>query len=458
MKSLGISITRGSLSAVLWEQSLFSSKMEGACSVTCNEPFGGPEDISRLAEEVRKIAGPGNLPPAVLSLPPAWTFVRRVTLPVHDLPRAKKMHIAELEGNLPIEDDEILSDILPSPPGETGTFLSIASERSSVEKAVAAFTAAGFRLDRAITDHVSLLCAVLSSKGDFSGLVFSDRNDLVALRLSGGAVASVRQFPGAIADTPTVLESGIRELLDADPQGILSAPCVVFGILPPPLAEILLHAEPFVLPGAAGDPSPLAYGAALAPFYGKKTGGFSLRTSAEAGSERARQRFRLRMAAAAAAVAVLAVSGSIGITRWAEAKKVARVRTEIRKEFTEAVPGVKVVVQETTQIRERIRALERQSKELGTDFPDVASMLVHVSRALPSDGNISVREFTFESGRLKVTGDAKSSQFVEAFRTGLLAAFGAGTNVTVQEAEGSARNGNVRYTILIEKEDKGRAS
>jgi hypothetical protein len=457
LKSLGISITRHSLSAVLWEQTLFASRMEGACTVPCDEPFGGSGDIDRLAEEVRKIAGAVGLPPAVLSLPPAWTFLRRVTLPVPDLPRAKKMHIAELEGNLPIEDEEILSDILPSPAGETGTFLAIAARRSSVEKTVAAFTAAGFRLDRAITDHVSLLCAVLSSKGEFSGLVFSDLNDLLALRLSGGTIASARQFPESIGATPGELESGIREVLDVHAEGILSPPSVVFGNLPPPLAENLLHAAPFVLPDEAEDASPLAYGAALSPFYGKETGGFSLRTSAEAESERTRQQFRVRIAAVAAAVAVLAASGSIGIARWAETKKVARIRAEIRKEFTEAVPGVKVIVQETAQIREKIQSLDRQRKELGADFPEVTLMLGRVSRALPGDGRISVRELSFDSGRLKVEGDAGSSQLVETFRTALLTAFGPETNVTVQESEGSARNGNVRYTILIEKEDDARA-
>lgn len=457
MKSLGISITCHSLSAVLWEQTLFASGMVGTCTVPCEEPFGGPGDIARLAEEVHKIAGNGSLPPAVLSLPPAWTFLRRVTLPVPDLPRAKKMHIAELEGNLPIEDEEILSDILPSPAGETGTFLAIAARRSSVEKTVAAFTAAGFRPDRAITDHVSLLCAVLSAKDAFSGLVFSDLNDLMALRLSGGTVVSARQFPESIGAAPEELESGIREVLDADAHGILSHPSVVFGNLPPPLVEILLHVESFVLPDEAEDASPLAYGAALSPFYSKETGGFSLRTSAEAESERARHQFRVRIAAVAAAVAVLAASGSIGIARWAETKKVARIRTEIRKEFTEAVPGVKVK-EEMAQIREKIHSLDRQRKELGADFPEATSMLGKVSRALPGDGNISVRELSFDSGRLKVEGDAGSSQLVETFRTALLTAFGPETNVTVQEAEGSARNGNVRYTILIEKEGEGRVS
>jgi hypothetical protein len=458
MKSLGISIGRNTLSAVVWEQSLLSSRMEGACSIPCEEPYGGPEDIVRLAQEVRKIVGAGGFPPAVLSLPPAWTFLRRVSLPVSDLPRAKKMHITDLEGNLPIEDEEILSDILPSPPGEKGTFFAIAARRSDVEKTVAAFTAAGFRPDRAITDHVSLLCAVHSTRGGFSGLVYSDRNDIVALRLSGGALASARQFPETITANPEELESGIREILGADEFGP-PPPALLLGNLPTPLADIVPDAVPFVPPAdTAEDASPFAYGAALVPFYGKETGGFSLRTSAEAESERAKRQFRIRVAAVAVVVAVLAASASLGIAQWSGSKKVSRIRAEIRKEFTEAVPGVKVVVQETAQIRGKILSLSRQSKELGIDFPEATFMLGLVSRALPEGGDISVREVSFDSGRLQIAGDAGSAKQVETFRTALVNDFGPKTKVNVQESEGSARGGKLRYTILIEKEAKGRAS
>ncbi|HZD54923.1 MAG TPA: hypothetical protein VE080_01590, partial [Candidatus Aquicultoraceae bacterium] len=195
MRSLGISIGRERLSAVLWEQSLLSAKMAGCCEVTCGEPYGTPEDIARLAEEIRRATGPGALPPAVLSLPPAWTYLRRISLPVSDLPRAKKMHIAELEGSLPIEDEEILSDVLPAVPGEKGTFLAIAARRPAVEKAADAFTAAGFRPDRTITDHVALLCAVLSDRRGFTGWILSALGDIVALSLTGGGATTGRQFP-----------------------------------------------------------------------------------------------------------------------------------------------------------------------------------------------------------------------------------------------------------------------
>lgn len=456
MRSLGISITRNVLSAVLWEHSLLSSKMEGSCEVPCTDPYGSGEDIARLAEEVRRIAGPGPLPSAVLSLPPAWTFLRMIRLPVTDLPRAKKMHIAELEGNLPIDDEEILSDILPA--GEPGTFLAVAARRSAVEKVVSSFTEAGFRPDRAITDHVSLLCAVLSSKKGFSGLVFSDRSDFVALRLSGGAVAAARQFPEAIAATPEELVNGIREILEADAHGGSPRPSVVVGDLPPPLAELLPHPDPFVAPGAAGIASPLAYGAAVAPFFGRETGNFSLRTSAEAETERVRNRSRVRIAVALGVVALISLVGTILVAQWAEGKKVSQIRAQIRKEFTEAVPGVKVVVQETAQIREKIQALARQRKELGSDFPEPTALLAKVSQALPANQNVSVREVSFDSGRLRLQGDAGSAELVETFRTSLVAAFGPDTTVTVQESEGSVRGGNVRYTILIEKEGNGRAS
>jgi type II secretion system protein L len=455
LRNLGISIARNVLSAVLWEHSLRSSKMEGSCEVPCTEPYGSGEDIARLAEEVRRIAGPGPLPSAVLSLPPAWTFLRRIRLPVTDLPRAKKMHIAELEGNLPIDDEEILSDILPA--GEPGAFLAVAARRSAVEKVVSSFTEAGFRPDRAITDHVSLLCAVLSSKKGFSGLVFSDWSDFVALRLSGGAVAAAHQFPEAIVATPGELVNEIRELLEADAHSASPQASIVVGDLPPPLAELLPHPDPFVAPGPAGAASPLAYGAALAPFFGRETGNFSLRTSAEAETERVRNLSRIRIAAALGLIALISLVGTILVAQWAEGKKVSQIRAQIRKEFTEAVPGVKVV-KETAQIQEKIRALARQGKELGSDFPEPTALLAKVSQALPANQNVSVREVSFDSGRLRLQGDARSAELVETFRTSLVAVFGPDTTVTVQESGGSAREGNVRFTILIEKGGNGRVS
>ncbi len=458
MKILGISIARTRLSAVLWNQSLFSARPDGAVSVHCTEPYGTPDDIALLADEVKRIAGKAPLPPAVLSLPPAWTFLRRISLPVPDLPRAKKMHIAELEGNLPIEDEEILSDILPSPPGEEGTFLAIAARRSAVEKAVDAFAASGFRPYRTVTDHVSLLCAVVSSRNGFSGLVSSDQNDFVVLRVAGGAVATARQFPEETAANREDLAEELRKIRETAGNGPPAREYVVFGNPFPSLAEGGVSATPFIPPPGVGEETSVAYGAAIAPFCGKETGGFSLRTSAEDESERTRQAFRVRVASAAAAAVILCATGSIGVARWSGEKKVSRIKAEIRKEFTEAVPGVKVIVQETAQIREKVRSLSRQKKELGLDFPEPAEMLGTLSRAFPTSGTLSVREVSFDQGRLRVAGDAGSAQQVEAFREALVKAFGPEAGVKVQEAEGSARGGSVRYTILIEKGSEDRAS
>jgi len=157
-------------------------------------------------------------------------------------------------------------------------------------------------------------------------------------------------------------------------------------------------------------------------------------------------------------IALISLVGTILVAQWAEGKKVSQIRAQIRKEFTEAVPGVKVVVQETAQIREKIQALARQRKELGADFPEPTALLAKVSQALPANQNVSVREVSFDSGRLRLQGDAGSAELVETFRTSLVAAYGPEATVTVQESEGSARGGNVRFTILIEKGGNGRAS
>lgn len=457
MKSLGISITRDRLFAVLREQSLVSSRPELACSVPCKEPFGGPGDYTRLAEEIRTGANGKPLPPAVLSIPPSWTYLRKVKLPVSDLPRAKKVHLSELEGNLPIGDDEILSDILPSAPGESGIFLAIAARRSVVEKTVSFITDAGFPLDRVITDHVSLLLAASSGKMPVSGILLSTLSDLSILRVEGGALLWARQFPWDPESMPEEQALEIRDLLTGNDDGPTRLPVTVFGEVP-----AFLSGHPSLVPHSASidtaGGSPIAHGAALAPFFAKETGGFSLRTSAETEAERARGKTRTRIAIAAAGISLLVLAGSIEIAQYAGNTKVSRVRSQIRKEFTETVPGAKVIVQETAQIREKIRSLARQQKELGGDVPDPSMILGKVSAALPKDGNILVREAVFESGRLRLTGDAPSGQLVETFRASLVDAFGPGTTVTVQESEGSARGGTVKYTILIQSGGNGLAS
>ncbi len=459
MKTLGVSISRNHLSATLREQSLLSSRMAFSCTVPCREPFGGPEDAARLAEEVRKATGDNGLPPVVLSLPPSWTYLRQVALPVEDLERAKKIHVAELEGNLPIEDEEILSDLLPSPPGSAGRFLAIAARRSAVEKSVTTFTGAGFPLDRVITDHVSLLSALLSEKDLPEGLLLSTLSDIVVLRVESGSVRWARQFPADLASEPAELANQWKEILRADPASGNTLPVTVVGGIPGALSAELAGAARFTgSPGASdGDGSLLAYGAALAPSQSAELGGFSLRTSAEAESQRDRQRRRIRVVSAAAAVAGLSVVGSLEAARWAEGKKVALVRAQIRKEFSEAVPGAKAGAQETAQIREKIQSLQRQQKELGTDFAALSDLLMKVSRALPAKETIAVREVSLDAGRLRLTGEAGGAPIVESYRSALSAALGPEMTVTVQEALASAKAGSIRFTILVEKGTPGRA-
>ncbi len=459
MRSLGISIARQSLSAFVWEQSPFASKAVASATVPCTEHFGGIDDFRRLAEEIRRAAGGNGLPPAVVSIPPSWTFIRRIQLPVPDLPRAKKMHVSELEGNLPIDDGDILSDLLPPPRGvEAGRHLAVAARRSAVEKTAAAVLEAGFRLDRVVTDHVSILCAALAAKAPADGLIVSGLGEIVVLRLSGGAVLWARQFPADPAGIDPGIQREIGELLDEGLGETPAVPVAVMGDVPGPLAARLAGAFRIKPPGDAVDGALPAYGAALVPFSSAETGGFSLRTSAATDAERKREKRRIVIAAAAAAVAVISAAVAIEMVSWAEGKKVAQVRAQIRNEFSAAVPGVKTVVRETVQMKDKIQSLARQQKDLGADVPGPYEMLAKVSQSLPPRESISVREAAYDSGRLRLAGEAGSSRLVETFRAALAEAFGPGTGVTVQEAGGAARGGSVRFTILIEKDGKRRAS
>lgn len=267
----------------------------------------------------------------------------------------------------------------------------------------------------------------------------------------------VRQFPSSMASDGVGMTEEWRNMLKADLSRDAALPVSLLGEAPTSLAGELAGASPFRLPDA-GDAPPLAYGAARVFSFSKELGAFSLRTSAEAESELGRRKRRTRIAAIAAGLAAVSAVASLEVAKWSQERKVANVRAQIRKEFSEAVPGAKAAVQETAQIRGKIQALRRQQKEMGIDSAGVSSSLMKVSQALPPKENILMKEISFEAGRIRLSGEAGDSGLVEKYRTALAAAFGPEIGVTVQESRGVAKSGAIRFTIQIEKASPGRAS
>ncbi|HEX8042774.1 hypothetical protein [Candidatus Deferrimicrobium sp.] len=457
MYTIGISISRDRIHAVALEEAAPALRIAAAVSVPCAEPFGAAADVAALAEALREALPGILLPGAVLTLPPPLTYLRPMTLPVTDLPRARAIHLGELEGNLPIEDEEILSDLLPAPPEGSGAFFAVASRRSFVENASEQFGAAGIRVDRVVTDPVALLLLAAGAAGaPRDGIYLSTFNDILLLRVSGGGVTAARQFPQAMVDRPEEILGAIREA--AGETG--SAPPSIFlvGETSASLADVLPDAERIPLPEGVLSAGLAAYGAALAPLRPRVGGGFSLRTSAEAALERDRDRRWKIGTGIAAGVAVLFALGAFWFAGWTEGNKAARARALVKKEFAAVAPDVRNVVQPGIQIRAKLDSLRRQQKELGTDAPPPADMLQLASRALPK-GEIAAREISIEGGRLRIAGEAGSdARLVEAYRASLASAFGPDFTATVQESGGSVKGTSVKFTILVEKKGDRRAS
>ena len=188
MHTIGISISRDRIFAVALEGSTPAPRIAAAISVPCAEPFGTAADADALSQALREALPGVPLPGAVLTLPPPITFLRPMTLPVADLPRARAIHLAELEGNLPIEDEEILSDLLPAPREGSGLFFAVAARRSFVESTSERLGAAGIRVDRVVTDPVALLLLAPEAAGaPRDGIYLSTFNDVLLLRVSGAA-------------------------------------------------------------------------------------------------------------------------------------------------------------------------------------------------------------------------------------------------------------------------------
>jgi len=457
MLTIGISISRDRIRAVALDGSAPAHRIAAVVSVPCGEPFGTATEAAALAEALREALPGVPLPGAVVTLPPALTFLRPMTLPVTDLPRARAIHLSELEGNLPIDDDEILSDLLPAPSGGPGHFFAVAARRSYVESASEHFGAAGIRVDRVVTDPVVLLLLAPEAAGaPRDGIYLSTFDDLLLLGVSGGGVSAARQFPQALGDAPEEILGALRE---ASGDAVFGTPArFLLGDLPAALSDALPDAERIPLPDGVPSTHLAAYGAALAPLRPGVGGGFSLRTSAEAALEKDRDRRWKSATAVAAGVAVFLALGALVFARWTEGEKAARARALVKKEFSEVAPDVRNVVQAGVQIRAKLDSLRRQQKELGTDAPPPADMLHLASRSLPK-GEITVREIAIDGGRMRIAGDAGGdARMVEAYRTGLSGAFGPEYSVTVQESGGSVKGTSVKFTILVEKKGDRRAS
>ncbi len=456
MHTIGISISRDRIHAVALEGAAPALRIAAAVSVPCAEPFGATADAAALSVALREALPGIPLPGAVLTLPPPLTFLRPMTLPVTDLPRARAIHLAALEGNLPIEDEEILSDLLPAPRGGSGPFFAVAARRSFVERASEHFGAAGIRVDRVVTDPVALLQLAADAAGSpRDGIYISTFNDVLLLGVSGGGVTAARQFPQAMADRPEEILGAVRE--SAGESGSALAVFLI-GAIPAPLADVFPDAERVPLPEGISSAHLAAYGAALAPLRPDVGGGFSLRTSAEAALEKERDRRWEQATVICAGVAVLLALGAFWFAGWSEGQKAARTRALVKKEFATLAPDVRNVVQAGAQIRAKLDSLRRQQKELGTDAPPPADMLQLASRALPK-GEIAVREIEIEGGRMRIAGDAGSdARLVETYRAGLAGAFGPDYNATVQESGGSVKGTSVKFTILVEKKGDRRAS
>jgi Tfp pilus assembly protein PilN len=451
-RRLGISFGGNHLRAVVLDQSRRSAKILAAVEVPLSSPHGTPEDAARLSEALRG-KGIASPPPAVVTLPPSWSWLRRIDLPVEDLSRARKIHVQELEGKLPVEGERFLSDLLPAPKGEPRRFLAVASLESVVSGAVSLLASAGIEAERVVTDHVSAYGAFLSLKGGRPGFLCLAVPDLLFLETDRDALLRARHLPAAAAEDGPFLAAEWSSFVVA--PGELSPACWRAGVALPPDAPGSF--SPLDLPGNLPSHWIPAFGAALLPSYDRETGDFGLRGEEHGASEAVSARRRLLVAVVAGASALLLVLAALATAWWASGRRLALARAALAREFQSAVPGGKVTAGELLQAQGRLQALERQWVELGGDQADPVRILSLLSRSLPAGGSARVKEITLEGERLRVTGEAKESGAVETFRGSLASAFGAGWTITVQESRGSARGEQVTFTVLVEKEGARRA-
>lgn len=378
-------------------------------------PRGEDEELSAALQELIGEHRFGDRLAA--ALPAGEGFVRQLHFPFSE---ARKLSAAldfELASELPLPIEECLTDYRQPAQEESGCSVTAAAVRSSAISAfLAPFEAAELPLQTLeLAPHAFLaalppetgdaLLACLGEREASLSLVLADRladYRLLPLGTAGGTVSSGFLKAAASALQAAAGRSGLPLLL-IGPGATPELARELGGQIPSTTTAGRAEAEH--LPAVA-----LALRAADAgkeKSFNFRRGPFALRSEWVA-LKRGLTVVAILLALAAAAFAAAAWIGYSGRAAQAEA-----LRAELERSFKQTFPGSPVMADLPAQMQSKLAELGRRARLLGTDRSASAlAVLDEISRRLPAELKVDLREFAYEEEGVRLDGFAPSFDVV----------------------------------------------
>jgi type II secretion system protein L len=412
------------------------------------------EKSQRLREILAKLEiGGENL---ILPMASHRTMVHRIVLPFKDRKKNQQVVKFEVESLLPIPIDQVIVDFYS--PGRENKALVFALPKDELGEQVALLKDAGMDPESVVPEALTLFWLVSSlgktSKGT-GALLDLGYNKTTLIVWQDDRLALVRSIPIAGESLSKVLdqasgrsrEEAIRNILarlteevhrtvlsfeyeEAHPVeniyltggvALLDGVVKILGdLLRKPVAVLNLEEGPLQdIPKELHPILAVAMGSALA---GTAPARVNFRKEEFASSQKA-QKVKGRLKTLISYAVILAVLGlSAFITNlYTQEKRYQDLRTEVRKEFMQALPEVKKVANEVQQMKARVQEerAKLDSWSGGTGRGSPLEIIRELSLMVDSAWRMRVTELIIDPGMVEVSGEADSFDTVNQLKSKL---------------------------------------
>ncbi len=382
----------------------------------------------------------------VYSFPSRQTMVHRIPLPFADRKKNRQVVKYEVEPLLPFSADQVVVDFYsPGKSSGEGKTLVFAVRKGDLGEHLALLREAGLDPERVVPEALALFSLVRTlgkSTGRGALLDLGDEKATLILWQDGGLVLA-RSVPLAGSAVSGGADQELSRLAEEIGRTFLSAG---YGPENRPVEKVFLTGGSSLAPGLKkklGDLLPasvssldmgemngnvpkeirpalaVALGAALGAAAGEEV---NLRQEEFASSQKA-ERARGRMKILVSYAVILAVLGVAAflLNYSLKEKKYRDLRAEIRKEFTQALPEVKRVVNELQQMKARVQEERAKLAALGGGGGSGSPLEILRELSLTVEPSMKVRvtELIIDPEAVEVNGEADSFDTVNRVKSAL---------------------------------------
>lgn len=374
-------------------------------------------DAEELAAGLRELLGERHFGDRLAAALPAGAgFVRQLRFPFADPRKIAAALDFELAAQIPVPAEACLTDFgQPLPEGEGCRVAAAAVRSETVASYLEPFEAAELPLQTLDLAPFAFLAALPAGVTDGLLACLAEREATVALVLDDH-LANYRllPLPPAAADLTRFLLASAAALQGAAGRSGLPFFLLGPGATPELCEELHRQGAAAEIPAAPTGPVEAEFLPALTlarramatgrdKAFNFRRGAFALR------SEWAALKRGLVAAGVLLVLSLLAFGGAAWLRYAGKAAQADALQQQMKQAFQQTFPGTPVVADVPLQMRSKIAELQKKGRLLGVDRSAAAlAVVTEISRALPAEVKVDVRELSYEAEAVRLEGHTTS--------------------------------------------------